>query len=260
MSEDSGGDMNITFFDINLFMGRQIKGTYRPVTSAEQLVEVMDEKGIDKALVWHIAQYDYSVPEGNKLLSETIAGKERLYGCWTILPPQTGEIAGTKTFFKIMKKERIFGLRVFPDEHRFLLNRVVFGKFMDEMVRRKIPLLVSLARGMGWPGVYSLLAEFPDLVCVICDTGIWGTDRYFRPLLEHYNNVYIETSLILIADRGLEKLVHDYSSKRFLFGTGFPERIPEAAMLQLIHADITDTDKREIASGNLERLISEIDL
>jgi predicted TIM-barrel fold metal-dependent hydrolase len=217
----------------------------------------MDELDIEKALVWHISQYEYSPQEGNKLLSSLISGQDRLFGCWTILPPQTGEITQGEAFFKSMKEERIFALRVFPEEHRFFLNRVVFGKFLDEIVHRKIPLLLSLTRrGIDWPEIYDLLAEFPDLVCVLCDTSIWGTDRYFRPLLEKYNNVYIETSFLSLGDGVLEKLVCDYGAKRFLFGSAFPERIPEAAMLQLIHADIADSDKREIASKNLERLLT----
>jgi hypothetical protein len=53
-----------------------------------------------------------------------------------------------------------------------------------QMMARRIPLFVSLRRGMDWQGIYALLATFPDLVCVICDHGCWGMDRMFRPLLE----------------------------------------------------------------------------
>lgn len=253
--------MDISFFDVNLFMGESIKGTYRPATSAEQLIDEMDNIGIEKALVWHISQYDYSPPEGNKLLSELIAEEERLLGCWTILPPQTKEVIRGEIFFEEMKKNKIFALRAFPDFHRFILRRIAFGKFMDDVVKRKIPLLLSLTRpGITWQGVYDLLAEFPDLVCIICDTGLWGADRYFRTLIENYSNVYLETSFLSLGDGVLEKLVYDYGSKRFIFGSGFPERVPESVMLQIIHADIEDTAKEEIGSGNLERLISEIKL
>lgn len=250
----------IEFFDVNLFLGRAMQGTYQPVVSGEDLIAVMDDLDIKKALVWHVAQHDYSPIEGNRLLSQAIADQDRLYGCWTVLPPQTKEMVLSKDFFKTMKKDRIVALRVFPDKHRFLLNGVVMADILDEIIRRKIPLLLSVENGPGWQGIYDVLKESPDLLCVLCNTGIWDTDRYFRPLLEKYSNVYIETSLISLGECVLEKAVHDYGAERFIFGSGFPVRIPEAAMLSLLHADIPDADKKKIACDNLERLISEVKL
>ncbi|MBT9138593.1 MAG: hypothetical protein DDT40_01262 [candidate division WS2 bacterium] len=253
-------DTDIKFFDVNVFLGRPTRSIYQPTVSGEDLIAVMDDLDIEKALVWHVAQYDYSAIEGNKFLSQAIANHSRLYGCWTVLPPQTKEMALSKDFFEDMKKDRIFALRVFPQRHNFLLNRVVMADVLDEITRLRIPLLLSIENGPGWSGIYDMLREFPDLVCVICDTGVWGTDRYFRPLLEKYSNVYVETSLLTLGECVLEKLVHDYGAERFMFGSAFPKRIPEAAMLSVLHADISDGDKKKIACSNLERLIVEIKL
>ena len=254
--------MNISFFDSNIYMGRSSNGTYRPAVSAEELLAAMDDAGIEKALVWHIAQLDYSAVEGNKLLSTLIRQQERLFGCWTVLPPQTGEMDLGEAFFRKMKEERIFALRIFPGRHRFILNRIVFGSFMDEVSRRRIPLLISIpkyavAGDISWQYIYDFLSEFPDITCILCDTGVWGTDRYFRPLLEGYKNVYLDSSLLSIGDGVIEDVVLKYGSKRIVFGSAFPKRYPESAMLQLIHADITDDQKKDIACGNLERLMKE---
>jgi len=40
-----------------------------------------------------------------------------------------------------------------------------------------------------------------------------------------------------------------------VFGTGFPKRYSEAAMLQLTHADIGDDDRQAIAADNMLRLV-----
>lgn len=252
----------LKFFDANLYVGKSLTGNYKPATSSKQLIKMLDDIGIEKALVWHISQRDYDSHKGNETLIKFIEGEKRLFGCWTILPPQTREMPQKKEFFKLMKQNRIFALRVFPNinNHRFLLNRVVFGKLLDEICERKIPLMLSIENGISWEEIYSILKEYPNLVCVLCDTGVWPTDRYFRPLIETYSNVYIETSLISIGDGIMEKLVCEYGSKRLLFGSGFPERIPEASMLQLIHSNISNKDKEKIASKNIEKLISEVKL
>ena len=255
--------MNISFFDSNIYMGRSSNGTYRPAVSAGELLEAMDDAGIEKALVWHIAQQNYLAAEGNKLLSELIRKEERLFGCWTVLPAQTGEMDLSEAFFSKMKEDKIFALRVFPGEHRYILNRIVFGNFMDEVSRRRIPLLISVPKnmepgGISWQYIYDFLSQFPEITCILCDTGVWGTDRYFRPLLETYKNVYLDSSLLSIGDGVIEDVVSKYGSKRIVFGSAFPKRCPESAMLQLIHADITHVQKMDIACGNLERLMKEV--
>jgi predicted TIM-barrel fold metal-dependent hydrolase len=151
----------------------------------------------------------------------------------------------------------VVALRAFPSSHRFLLNAVAMGTWLEPMVERRIPLFLSVARGADWRDVYSILAEFPELVCVICDHGCWGMDRLFRPLLERYPYVYIDTAQYFL-DGGLEALVADYGARRILFSSGFPESYFGGMMMALKHARIPDEAKRAIASGNLERLLAEV--
>jgi predicted TIM-barrel fold metal-dependent hydrolase len=89
---------------------------------------------------------------------------------------------------------------------------------------------------------------------VICDHGCWGQDRLFRPLLERYPNVHVDTAQYLL-DGGIESLVADYGARRLLFGSGFPESYLGGMMLALRHARIPDEAKAAIAAGNLERML-----
>ena len=244
------------FFDCNVFFGLPVRRPLLPVPTAEMLLAEMDRAGVGKALVWHIAQHDASPQIGNRLLTDAIRPHPRLLGTWTVLPPQTHEFPAPSTFFQQMRAARIAALRVFPNSHRFLVNAVSMGELLGQMVSRRIPLFVSLRRGMDWPDVYALLKEFPDLVCVICDHGCWGMDRLYRPLLERYPNVYVDTAQYFL-DGGLEALVADYGAKRLLFGSGFPESYLGGMMVALQHARIPDEGKKAIAGGNLERILEE---
>jgi uncharacterized protein len=244
------------FFDCNAFFGLPARRPVAPVASAEALVAEMDRAGVDRALVWHIAQHDVAPQTGNRMLTEAIAPHDRLVGCWTVLPNQAHEFPPPAKLFRRMKAARVVALRTFPGSHRFLLNVVSMGPMLSEMVARHIPLLLSLARGASWPVVYDLMAEFPELTCVVCDHGCWGEDRMFRPLLERYPNLYVDTAQYLL-DGGIEALVTDYGAERLLYGSGFPESYFGGMMMALKHAQISLEAKEAIAHGNLERLIEE---
>ncbi len=244
------------FFDCNAFFGLPALRPLAPVATAEELLAEMDRAGVERALVWHIAQRDAAPRIGNQLLAEAIAPHPRLVGCWTVLPNQAGEFPPPAALFRQMQAARVAAVRVFPDTHKFLLNAVSMGELLEAMVARRVPLFISVKRGVAWRDLYALLAEFPDLVCVICDHGCWGEDRLFRPLLERYPNVYVDTAQYLL-DGGIEALVADYGPQRVLFGSGFPESYFGGMMMALKHAQISAEAKALIAHGNLERIIEE---
>jgi len=252
--------MNIEFFDTNVFIGRPMNGVFKPVVTATELISEMHRQKISKSIVWHIFQYEGSPMEGNKMLANQISPYDALYGSWTVLPPQTGEII-RENFFEEMKKNKIAGINMFPEWHAFLLNKITMGDFLSELSERKIPLFLTKGRAcISWESLYALMKDFPDIVCVLCDIGIWGVDRYTWPLLEKFPNMYIETSLLSLEEGGLEAAVNKFGADRFVFGTGFPLRYQKAAILQLLHADISEEAKRKIAYGNFERIMKETKL
>ncbi len=247
------------FFDCNAYFGLPSRRPLAPIPDAESLLREMDYCGVEKALVWHIAQHDGAPQPGNELLAEGIRPHPRLAGCWSILPNQAHEFPPPDVYFKQMLSARVVALRAFPISHHFLLDGVAMGSWLEAMVSRRVPLFLSVARGADWNIAYGLLAEFPDLVCVVCDHGCWGEDRRFRPLVERYPHVYVDTSQYLL-DGGIEAFVADYGPERMLYGSGFPDSYIGGMMLALKHARISGEAKAAIAGGNLERILAEVKL
>ncbi len=248
------------FFDCNVFIGQPARAELLvPAPTAEALLAEMDRAGVERALVWHIAQHDASVQEGNRLLADQIRVHPRLVGCWALLPTHTHELPQPPGFFRAMREANVRALRIFPGVQGYLANAVTLGEWLEPLAARRIPLLLSVKRGMDWRGVYDLLAECPALTAVICDHGCWGQDRYFRPLLARYPNVHIDSAQYFL-DGGLEALVTDFGARRLLFSSGFPESYFGGMMLALRHARIPEEARTAIASGNLERLLAEEDL
>jgi predicted TIM-barrel fold metal-dependent hydrolase len=239
-----------------IWFGLPQKKHLAPIKRVDELLAEMDRAGIAKALVWHITQRECYAVAGNDLLAKAIRRCDRLVGCWTILPPQCGEMPPARELFDRMARTNLRALRAFPSDHRYLLNRVTLAPLLDEAVRARVPLLLSVAKGAGWPEVYGLLAEFPGLTCIVCDHGCWGTDRQFRPLIERYPRVYVDMAAYLL-DGGIEDFVEKCGPERMVFSTGFPDAYHGGMMLALRHAKVPEAAKRAIASGNLERILAE---
>ena len=255
------------FFDCNCCFGRPARPDKSPLICPEvdDLLGQLVRAGIGRAIAWHVAQFDVSPQYGNAILADAIRNRPNLLGAWTVLPDQTGEMPLDK-LFDDMKANRIVALRVFPPTGRYLLNALTMGPLLDEMTARHIPLIYSIKRiqpSMGetqvWRTLYDLLADFPDLVVIVADHSSWGSDRLFRPLIENYPGVHIETSLYFI-DGGIEDFVEHYGPESLLFGSGLPERYPGGGMLALRHAEFSESDKLAVAAGNLDRIVKEVRL
>ena len=256
------------FFDCNCYFGPPSKAPVSPAgcPTVDDLEAQLDRAGIARALVWHYSQLDVSPQRGNALLAEAVAGRDRFVGCWTLLPPQTGEMP-VESLLADMKAAGVAALRTFPVRHRYVLNGLTLGPLLEVMVERRIPLIYSLrmaSAGMDpyllWRDLHNLMREFPDLTLIVTDHGSWGCDRYFRPLLDGYERVFIDTALFFV-DGGIESLVERYGDgARVVYGSGLPERYPGGMMMAIRHAEISEEAKAAIAGGTMRRLIEEVQL
>jgi len=245
---------DLVLWDCNIVFGRSFSRSWEPISSTRQLLQEMDRYGIEKALLWHIAQLEYSASEGNELVSKLVMKEKRLAGCWTILPPVTGELE--ENFLEKMEENNIVALRLFPEQHRFLLRRRVLSPLFDEVVKRRIPVILSVKWGLSWTTIYDFLEDYPELSCILCDIGIWGTNRYTWPLLSSFPRVFLESSLLSLTAGALEATVKKFGAGRVIFGSGFPERYVDAAILDLVQAQLSTEEKKTIACGNLKKLCS----
>lgn len=245
--------------DCNVVVGRSIVPGAKVVENPNELLTAMDKSEIDQALIWHIAQYDTFPESGNKLACDFVANQDRLFCSWTALPPATGEIPFNGLFDK-MKAAGVFALRLFPVHHHFVLDETALYPLAHEASACKVPFILSLSRDVVWQDVYGLLKDCPNLTCILTDIGVWGQDRYFWPLLEKYPNVYIETGLLSLEAGGLACSVKQFGAERFVYGSGYPDRYFEAPLLDLLHSDISQNDRELIASGNISRIMAEVQL
>jgi len=248
---------DVTYWDCNVMVGLPPSGVRVASRDADALLREMDWVGVQGALVYHAVMVYGSPIQGNPLTVEVAAASPRLCATWALLPPATGELPTGPGFFAALRQHDVRALWAFPGEHRYAPNRLTMGSMLDEVAERRIPVLIS--SGDGWAPVAQLVEDYPELVVIAVGHGPWGEDRYFRPLLEEYEHLYLDISRYELSG-GIAELVRRYGPDRLLYGSGYPRWSMGGPRLMLARAEIDEEARRRIAGGNLRRLLEEAEL
>ncbi|HRX42630.1 MAG TPA: amidohydrolase family protein [Clostridia bacterium] len=251
--------MELKFFDCNCSIGRTNITHPGSFDSPEVLLEKMSEYGISDALVYHAVARDHFPAEGNPLIDDISAKYENIHPAWVILPHHTGEFPNPAVLVNEMKKHNVRAVRIFPSpqRHNYSLKKYSAGSLLDMLEADRIPLFVDVDE-IGWTNIDALLNDYRNLPVVLCNTG-YRADRYIYPLMKTYENLYVETSRLL-SHLGIEALAKAVGTDRILFGTSMPLFTGSGAVYYIKKLMLPEKDKARIASGNLERLLSEVRL
>jgi predicted TIM-barrel fold metal-dependent hydrolase len=154
-----------------------------------------------------------------------------------------------------MRNAGIRALRFFPNDHRYFLDELSWGDQMPVFAERRIPLFIKARVD----AIGDLLRAFPTLTVITGTHGFNPLDRYAWPLVERFSNLHFETSSYL-TDGAIEEFCEVFGAHRLVFGSGYPENARGAALFRLARAGISEEQRSQISSGNLERLLGEVDL
>ncbi|OPY93145.1 MAG: Amidohydrolase [Syntrophaceae bacterium PtaU1.Bin231] len=226
----------------------------RQAPHAADLLEEMDFCGIGEAFVYHQAMYDTDPAYGNELMIRETLGQVRLHPTWTILPPVTEGCFAPDALLPRMAAQGVRALRAYPQRNRYFLDRVTMGELLDVLCERRIPLFLSPQQ--QWESIFALLRDFPRLTVILTNYGLWGSDRYFYPLVRAYESVYVDTSDYQVIN-GLPAFIRRFGSDRLLFGSNFPMDAMGGPLGTLFGSGLRQEDIERIAHGNIERLMGE---
>ncbi len=230
----------------------------RQPRDAAELLEEMDFCGVEEAIVYHQAMFDVAPDYGNKLfLADKANYTGRLRATVTVLPSVSDDLYTPDNLARWAKQYNLAGVRAFPVQNRYLLDEVTCGDLLSYLSETGLPLY--LTPYAGWEHIFAVLKEFPKLTVIVYNYGLWGSDRYFLPLVKRYERVYIDTSDYQVID-GLRNFVRRAGSERLLFGTNYPMDNMGGPIATLLSARISDGDRENIAHRNIERLLAEVRL
>lgn len=241
------------FFDSNISVGRKTVKDYSFIDTEKDLLNLMDEHEISKVLIIHAEQRNSHPDDGNKIAVD-FSNSDRVEKVFAILPTITNEFS--YNVFDFMRVNNIKAVTCFPKYMNFLLNKVSMGKTMDEIVERKIPIILSLYGEVDWRDVYDFMKDYPKATVILKDLQDWSQNRYFYPLLVEYENFHMETNKMSLVAGGIEDAVKVFGSERFIFGSAYPRCYISASKMDLLHANISELERENIAYNNLENLLN----
>lgn len=246
----------LTFFDCNCSIGRVANPLLYDIHDVDGLLKEMDVAGIEEAVVYHTLSRDGHAPIGNKLLLEKIKNIDRLHPAWVLFPHYTGEFAKLD-IVKSMKDNNIKAVRLYPNRefHGFSLSNWCSGELFKALEEIRIPVYLDIEI-VSWDDVHTILENHQNLP-IVCTNCSYRHDRFSYPLLEKYDNFFIELSRYMGAG-AVENVVKCFGSSRLLFGTNMPRYTGTAAVALLTYSDLSLDQKEAIAGKNLKNLLTKV--
>jgi hypothetical protein len=244
------------FFDCNYWVDSTLR---------EEDKTRLKEAGITKAIITNISSLKYDSIAGNSELSG-FGKEEGIFFCFVLVPEIyflldfKGYIAGA-----IKSGVRLF--RFFPRSHLFNINDLYMEKILGFLSERHIPVMLDLKqfdltanKNFAFADLEKVMAKNPGMP-VILEASLKQCmfNRIYFPLLDRYENLYIETSDLLLMDQ-IENMVEKFGPKRFVFGTGYPTKEARSSSERILDSQMDDFSKRCISFDNLDQILRRIEI
>ena len=248
----------IDFVDANCMIGRPVVQREGALKSTEELMRLMQDCGVVKALVYHSVAREADMLEGNALLEQEIEGRECFLKQWVVMPNIWEEFMNPDVLLGSMREQNVRSVRLLPKLYGYSLKRYASGELIDALAACKVPLFLEQGQLASWDALYEFCKDYPQVRVVLCNTG-YRCLRGLVPILSACSNLYVETSTFLVHN-GIREFCRHFGAERMVFGGGIPDASLAAAVAQIRYADISEEERQMIAAGNIRKLLEEVAL
>ena len=253
--------------DLNAYLGhwpfRQLR-----FNTADKLLTLMDEKGIDRAVVSSASAIFYKNSQaGNEQLAEDIHQHRDRFIPFAVINPTYAD--WEYDLHVCIEEFGAKGLRLYPNYHNYRLSdsscHELIKAASEHGLLLSIPIRVTDRRQRHWlvdipdvllEDVIQLVKAHPDAHFILLN-GI----GYVNSLLGRQNgnlppNYFIEISrLSAVLQSEIRQLLDSLGSDRIVFGTGMPFCYPDPALVKLEVLEATKEEQEAIRWKNAARLL-----
>ncbi len=243
------------YIDCNVWVGTRCTPTPHEVSSTDQTIKILGDLGISQAIVTHFSALEYEAKMGNSLVAKEVAAfPDNLMSAWVVLPGVAGDFPNGPALEKALIDADVKMARIFPrpTQHNFCTEEVFCPGMFEALANSGTPLLLD-ADQLPWGELARILAAHPTLKLILSNL-TYRMDRYTYPLLERFDNLYLETSGL----RGylqVEDVCKLFGAQRLIFGTNMPIFDAGSSFAIVDMADISSEQKEMIAGRNILNLI-----
>ncbi|MCR4438060.1 MAG: amidohydrolase family protein [bacterium] len=246
------------YFDCFAAIGRRAAKDPRAPWSTAALLAEMERCQVHGALVFAHQARETHPAVGNPLVTEECRRHPRLFPCWVGIPHHTGEFPPPEQLVRAMEAANVRALKIFPRLFEFRVDEATLGPLLSCLEEAGILLIVDAGRydeavQIDWQEVNWICSRFPRLNLLLHSVR-WESTRTLVPLAQRHPNLYFEFSNYQ-GNRMLEFWCEVIGHERLLFGSEALVKSMGAARAYVDYAELTEAQRRAIASGNLQRLL-----
>ena len=253
-----------TFGD--LFASPQTK-----MDTAEELVQAMDEDGVDISVVMGIGWTDHGLArEANDYIIESVARyPDRITG-FASVNPAWGNIAAKEAERCARSGLRGIG-ELHPDSQGFdLSDRDVMAPLLEVVQQHRLIVTIHSSEPVGhsYAGkgktrpeiLWGFIQNFPDAT-VVC--AHWGGGLPFYALMpdvaDSLRNVFFDTaaSPFVYSGRVFSVVASLVGADRVLLGSDFPLLRSRRLLRQVQESSLSEPEKQAIMGGNAQALLAD---
>ncbi len=252
-------------FDANASLGHWPFRAHRTRTAA-QLLERLDEVGIDRALVGSLSAICYrDCQRGNEeLLADLAPHRDRLVPLAVLNPTY----AGWQRDLDACVTAGCVGVRLYPNYHRYDLGDADAQRLIGAAAERGLLLCfvcrhedrrqrhwLDMPDDIAPAAVAQALRPFPTARFLILEgLGLEHTEFATEPLWRERHFGLDISRMATVLTRSIPKLIEQLGAEKLVFGTGLPLKGPNSALIKLNLLD--DSHQRQAIGGdNLSALV-----
>jgi len=217
--------------------------------SAEELIQRMDEAGVQKAIV-------FSFPEqiNNEYIAQSVEKySDRLVGFATINPWST---SAEEDLENAINELDMKGLKLHPVKHGYALdNHTILDPLLNICDKYKIPILAyGGANTLSSPNSFEEMAiSFPNVNFFIAHGGQMYETKSAINVAKRQSNVYIETSA-MFAHR-IETLLEENLLEKIVYGSDTPYGDFEMEIEKIKLVEKNEKNRELIFNKTIQKLV-----
>lgn len=242
----------IEFLDAKCMIGRRLQYRENAPKTNEDFLELMDRCNISHAITFHSVAKEEAISLGNQLLLDETKDNKRFLRQWC-LPIKFHPAE----FISEMKQNDVTSVRMFPDTFWYVLENNPTSGIMSILGECRIPVFMD-ADELKADAVYQLCTKYHENTFILTHPDYGNSSKYYS-LMEDCGNLFLGTSNFL-DHNGIKYFSKKFGADRLVFESGLPIGSACAAVSLVCYADISVEEKQLIASENMKRLLSEVNL
>ena len=258
----------INFFDSNFWATSNFFSEEEKRISFMKISEILSNNNISNLIITNklSLNYDWDVGNNELLSNKDLIENDKFFLCFVLTPDVHFKYNFDDYILNAFKhKVRLF--RFFPKSHLFYLNDFYMCKIFKKLSDISFPIMLDFKELDITGNKYFAINDLERLlrknkkIPLILETTLKQCmfNRFYYPLLEKFENIYLEISGMLLMDQ-IENFVLKFGSKRLIFGTNYPSNPLELSINRMLLSELSEEVKKDISYNNIYKIIKGIEI